>query len=61
MVIFRKVCFGIRSEMGLKAHSIIRSLVQTAKRQDVHPPTFLKTLLTAATATAQRTLYNDFS
>jgi hypothetical protein len=47
--------------MGLKAHSIIRSLVQTAKRQDVHPPTFLKTLLTAATATAQRTLYNDFS
>ncbi len=61
MVIFRKVCFGTRSEKGLKAHSIIPSLVQTAKRQGVHPLTFLKTLLTADPATAQAALYNNTS
>lgn len=33
MVIFRKVSFGTRSDKGLKSHSIIPSLVQTAKRQ----------------------------
>jgi len=61
MVIFRKVCFGTRSEMGLKTHSIIPSLVQTAKRQGVHPLTLLTTLLTADPKTAQATLYNDSS
>jgi len=61
MVIFRKVCFGTRSEKGLKTHSIIPSLVQTAKRQGVHPLTFLKTLLTADSATAQAALYNNSS
>jgi transposase len=59
MVIFRKVCFGTRSEKGLKSHSIIPSLVQTAKRQGVHPLTFLKTLLTTDAATAQAALYNN--
>jgi hypothetical protein len=61
LVIFRKVCFGTRSEKGLKSHSIIPSLVQTAKRQGVHPLTFLTTLLTADAATAQAALYNDSS
>jgi transposase len=61
MVIFRKVCFGTRSEKGLKTHSIIPSLVQTAKRQGVHPLSFLKTLLTANSATAQAALYNNSS
>jgi hypothetical protein len=61
MVIFRKVCFGTRSEKGLKSHSIIPSLVQTAKRQGVHPLTFLKTLLTANAAKAQAVLYNNSS
>jgi len=61
LVIFRKVCFGTRSELGLKTHSIIPSLMQTAKRQGVHPLTFLKTLLTADAATAQAALYNDSS
>jgi hypothetical protein len=61
MVIFRKVCFGTRSQKGLKTHSIIPSLVQTAKRQGVHPLTFLKTLLTADSATAQAVLYNNSS
>jgi hypothetical protein len=61
LVIFRKVCFGTRSEKGLKTHSIIPSLVQTAKRQGVHPLTFLKTLLTSDAATAQAALYNNSS
>lgn len=59
IVIFRKICFGTRSEKGLRSHSIIPSLVQTAKRQGVHPLLFLKTLLTVDTVAAQAALYNN--
>jgi hypothetical protein len=59
MVIFRKICFGTRSDSGLKTHSILPSLVQTARRQGVHPRKFLQTLLTADTSTAQAALYNN--
>jgi transposase len=61
LVIFRKICFGNRSESGLKTHSILPSLVQTARRQGVHPRKFLQTLLTADTTTAQAALYNNSS
>jgi hypothetical protein len=61
LVIFRKICFGSRSESGLKTHSILPSLVQTARRQGIHPRIFLQTLLTADTATAQAALYNNSS
>ena len=61
LVIFRKICFGTRSESGLKTHSILPSLVQTARRQGRHPITFLQILLTADTATAQAALYNNSS
>jgi transposase len=61
MVIFRKICFGTRSESGLKTHSILPSLVQTARRQGVHPREFLQTLFTADTATAQAALFNNSS
>jgi len=61
LVIFRKISFGTRSESGLKTHSILPSLVQTARRQGVHPREFLQTLLTADTATAQAALYNNSS
>lgn len=57
LVIFRKISFGTRSESGLKTHSILPSLVQTARRQGVHPREFLQTLLTADTPTAQAALY----
>jgi transposase len=59
MVIFRKICFGTRSESGLKTHSILPSLVQTSRRQGVQPRDFLQTLLTADTVTAQAALYNN--
>jgi transposase len=61
LVIFRKICFGTRSDSGLKTHSILPSLVQTARRQGVHPRKFIQTLLTADTATAQATLYSNSS
>jgi hypothetical protein len=61
LVIFRKICFGTRSDSGLKTHSILPSLVQTARRQGGHPREFLQTLLTADTATAQAALYNNSS
>jgi transposase len=61
MVIFRKICFGTRSQSGIKNHSIIPSLIQTAKRQGVDPRLFLQTLLTADTKTAQAALFNNSS
>jgi hypothetical protein len=61
LVIFRKTSFGTRSESGMIAHSILVSLVQTARRQDVDPRQFLQTLLTADTPTAISALYNDSS
>jgi transposase len=61
LVIFRKICFGTRSESGLKTHSILPSLVQTARRQRVPPRGFLQILLTADTPTAQAALYNNSS
>jgi hypothetical protein len=61
LVIFRKICFGTRSGSGIKTHSILPSLVQTARRQGVHPREFLQTLFTADTATAQAALYNNSS
>jgi hypothetical protein len=61
LVIFRKICFGTRSDSGLITHSILPSLVQTARRQGVLPREFLQTLLTADSATAQAALYNNSS
>jgi len=61
LVIFRKICFGTRSDSGLITHGILTSLVQTARRQGVHPRQFLQTLLTADTPTAQAALYNNSS
>ncbi len=61
LVIFRKICFGTRSNAGLKTHSILPSLLQTARRQGVPPREFLETLLTADTPTAQAALYHNSS
>ena len=61
LVIFRKICFGTRSESGLKTHGILPSLVQIARRQGVHSREFLQTLFTANPATSQAALYNNSS
>jgi hypothetical protein len=61
MVIFRKICFGTRCPDGSYSHSILPSLLLTAKRQGKHPLAFFQTLFTSDTATAQAALYNDSS
>jgi transposase len=61
LVIFRKVCFGTRSESGIKTHSVIPTLIQTARRQGVHPRVFLQILHTADAAAAQAALYCNSS
>jgi transposase len=58
MVIFRKICFGTRSSQGSLPHSVLPSLLMTARRQGQHPLTFFETLFTSDTATAQAALYN---
>jgi len=61
MVIFRKICFGTRSAEGSYSHSVLPSLLLTAKRQNKHPLSFFQTLFTSDTATSQAALYNDSS
>lgn len=61
LVIFRKTSFGTRSEQGMNVHSVLTSLLQTARRQGVHTREFLQILLTENTQTAQAALYNNSS
>lgn len=61
LVIFRKICFGTRSKEGSYSHSVLPSLLLTAKRQGVHPLSFFATLFTSDTPNAQAALYNDSS
>ncbi|HDZ02288.1 MAG TPA: hypothetical protein ENH52_12690 [Nitrospirae bacterium] len=61
IVIFRKIIFGTRSEMGLRTHSILPSLILTARRQGKLPREFLQTLLTSDTPAAQAALFNNSS
>jgi transposase len=61
MVIFRKICFGTRSPQGSLSHSVLPSLLMTARRQGQHPLTFFNTLFTSDTATAQAALYGGIT
>lgn len=59
VVIMRKVIQGTRSEKGLENHTVLRSLFETAKRQDKKAHTFLFDLFTKNTAEAQAALYRN--
>ncbi len=59
LVIFRKICFGTRSAQGSHCHSVLPSLLETARRQGNHPLAFFKTLFISDTATAQAALYQS--
>lgn len=59
LVIFRKLWFGTRSETGLITHSVLPTLIETARRQGVDPRLFMHTLLTADTPTAQAALFKN--
>ena len=61
LVIFRKLSFGTRSEHGSQTLGILASLMATAHLQDVHPLSFLQTLLTSSIADAHRALFNNSS
>ena len=61
LVIFRKICFGTRSKYGSHSHSVLPSLLLTARRQGVHPLKFFSTLFSSGTNRAQSVLYNDSS
>jgi hypothetical protein len=61
LVIFRKIMFGTRSEKGKSTHSILPSLVLTARRQGRNPREFLEVLLTSDTAQAQAASYRNSS
>jgi len=57
IVIMRKVIQGTRSDKGLENHSVLRSLFETAKRQDRQAQRFLLDLFTKNTTEAQAALY----
>jgi hypothetical protein len=59
LVVMRKVIQGTRSDKGLENHSVLRSLFETAKRQDKKAHRFLYDLFTKSTADAQTALYRN--
>jgi hypothetical protein len=56
-VIFRKICFGNRSDQGAKSLGVILSLITTAKRQQRDPLAFLQTLISEGHLAAKPMLY----
>jgi len=57
MVIMRKICMGTRSPSGSRSHSILASLLTTARRQGKDDIAFLIALLTQSRATAHAALF----
>jgi hypothetical protein len=58
-VIFRKICFGNRSDEGATSMGVLLSLINTAKRQDREPLAFLHSLLTDGPEAAETLLYRQ--
>ncbi|MBN1906902.1 MAG: transposase [Deltaproteobacteria bacterium] len=61
MVIFRKLSFDTRSQTAIETHSILPSLLQTARRKGASPINFFHTLFTSDTQTAKAALYRNSS
>jgi len=59
IVIMRKILLGTRGQVGLENHSVLHTLIQTARRQERPVRQFLETLLTATTSVAQAALYHN--
>jgi hypothetical protein len=59
VVIMPKVIHGTRSDKGLDNHSILRSLMETAKRQGKKVREVFEALFTQDTPKAQQALYRD--
>jgi transposase len=61
LVIMRKICFGTRSAAGSESHSVLPSLLQTARRQGTDVIKFLVTLLTQPKSAAKAALFSGES
>jgi transposase len=61
LVIMRKISFGTRSQAGSHAHSVLPSLLETARRQGRDRIRFLTTLLTQPLNTARAALFANTS
>ena len=61
LVIMRKICFGTRSEAGSESHSVLPSLLETARRQGKDRIGFLVSLLTEPLAAARAALFGNTS
>lgn len=61
LVIMRKICFGTRSAAGSESHSVLASLLQTAKLQGKNAIEFLTKLFTEPPAGAKAALFPDCS
>jgi transposase len=61
LVIMRKICFGTRSAAGTESHSVLPSILQTAKRQGKDAIGVLVTLLTQPLAAAEAALFGGGS
>jgi hypothetical protein len=59
LVIMRKISFGTRSEAGSLSHSVLTSLLETAKRQGKDRIAFLVTLLTEPLDAARNAMFTD--
>jgi transposase len=57
LVIMRKICFGTRSPAGSESHSVLPSLLETARRQGKDRIQFLLALLTKPLAAARAALF----
>jgi transposase len=57
LVIMRKICMGTRSPSGSRSHSILASLLTTARRQGKDDIAFLIALLTQSRAIAHAALF----
>ena len=57
LAIMRNVVQGTRSEKGLRNHSVLRSLFETARRQGKKPHAFFLALFTKDAVGAQAALY----
>ena len=57
LVIMRKICFGTRSPEGSESHSVLASLLQTAKLHGKNAIQFMVKLLTEPTEKAMAALF----
>jgi hypothetical protein len=55
----RKILLGTRGLAGLENHTVLHTLIQTARRQERPVRQFLETLPTATTTVAQAELYHN--